>query len=262
MTSERPTKPVAETDKDERYRAPALDKGLDILELLSEQPRGLTRAEIVKAMGRGPSEVYRMLERLVARDYVSRSPEGDRYALTMKLFVLAHRHPPIRRLVTRALPLMDAFAREARQSCHLVAPDRDAAIVVAQASCPGSWEFGIRTGTRLDLLTTGSGLTLLAFQDAETTADAVARWQGTERAEALARLEPVLATYREAGHRIGESRQIQGVQDVSVPILSPEGSAIAVLTCPFIQRLDDDSGPGITRTLALLRNTAELLSLS
>jgi DNA-binding IclR family transcriptional regulator len=84
------------SEVDERYRARALDKGLDIFEL-SEQPGGLTRAEILKAMGRGPSEVYRMLERLVARDYVARSREGDRYALTMKLFVLGHRHPPVRR---------------------------------------------------------------------------------------------------------------------------------------------------------------------
>ncbi len=61
----------------DRYRAPALDKGLDILELLATEPGGLTRAEIVRAMGRGPSEIYRMLERLVARGYVSRSAEGD-----------------------------------------------------------------------------------------------------------------------------------------------------------------------------------------
>ena len=43
----------ADTSAD-RYRAPALDKGLDILELLSEYPDGLTRAEIVKALGRSP----------------------------------------------------------------------------------------------------------------------------------------------------------------------------------------------------------------
>ncbi|WP_262054467.1 helix-turn-helix domain-containing protein, partial [Burkholderia thailandensis] len=51
----------------ERYRAPALDKGLDILELLAEQKEGLTRTEITKELGRNASEIYRMLERLVAR---------------------------------------------------------------------------------------------------------------------------------------------------------------------------------------------------
>ncbi|MEP9397019.1 IclR family transcriptional regulator [Mesorhizobium sp. KR2-14] len=257
----RPAKTSDETAKDERYRAPALDKGLDILELLSEQPSGLTRAEIVKAMGRGPSEVYRMLERLVARDYVSRSPEGDRYALTMKLFVLAHRHPPVRRLVARALPLMDGFARDAGQSCHLVVADRDAAIVVAHASCPGNWEFGIRIGAHIDLLTTGSGQTLLAFQDEHSEAEIVARWQGTRMAEAFAGLVPALVGYRSAGHRIGESQQIRGVDDISVPILSPEGYAIAVLTCPYIQRLDNAQAD-ITQTLALLKDVATKLSLS
>ena len=45
---------------EDRYRAPALDKGLDILELLARQPQGLTRAEIVKKMDRNASEIYRM----------------------------------------------------------------------------------------------------------------------------------------------------------------------------------------------------------
>src|SRR5438477_4756401 len=70
----------------DQYRAPALDKGLDILELLSGAPAGLTRAEIVRELGRSQSEIYRMLERLVARHYVRRSLEGDRYSLSYKLF--------------------------------------------------------------------------------------------------------------------------------------------------------------------------------
>lgn len=257
----RPAYAANDQDKDERYRAPALDKGLDILELLSEQPGGLTRAEIVKAMCRGPSEVYRMLERLVARDYVSRSPEGDRYALTMKLFVLAHRHPPVRRLVARALPLMDGFASDAGQSCHLVVPEGGAALVVAHASCPGNWEFGIRIGAHIDLLATGSGQTLLAFQDEHSQAEATIRWEGTKLAIARSKLEPVLEGYRKDGHRIAESQQIRGVDDISVPILTPDGYAIAVLTCPYIQRLDDAQAD-IDQTLVLLKDVAAKLSLS
>lgn len=46
----------------DRYRAPAPDKGLDILELLSKEPSGLTRSEIVRAMGRSQREIHRMLE--------------------------------------------------------------------------------------------------------------------------------------------------------------------------------------------------------
>ena len=246
---------------EERYRAPALDKGLDILELLSEQAGGLTRAEIVKAMGRSPGEIYRMLERLVARDYVSRSPEGDRYALTMKLFVLAHRHPPVRRLVARAMPEMDGFARLIGQSCHLVALEGETAIVVAQASCPGNWEFGIRVGTHLDLLSTGSGLVLLAFQDPHAREELLVRWEGTENAVRLQASVAVLAACKAQGHRVGKSQQLAGVEDISVPVLSPDGYAIAALTCPFIHRLDQAS-PGATEALAALRALGQKLSLS
>lgn len=251
---------TAASKQEERYRAPALDKGLDILELLSEQPGGLTRAEIVKAMGRGPSEVYRMLERLVARDYVGRSREGDRYALTMKLFVLGHRHPPVRRLVARALPLMDAFSLAVRQSCHLVVQDRDAAIVVAQASTPGNWEFGIRVGAQIDLLATSSGQTLLAFQDEEAKEDTLARWAGTENAAAFAKLGAALAEYRRLGYRIGSSQQLRGVEDITVPVLAFGGRAVAVLTCPYIERLDHVAAD-IDQTLAALREVAATLSI-
>ena len=51
----------------EKYRAPALDKGLDIIELLASADEGLSQAEIAKALNRSPNEIYRMLDRLVRR---------------------------------------------------------------------------------------------------------------------------------------------------------------------------------------------------
>lgn len=45
-----------ETDESDRYRAPALDKGLDILELLAGVDSGLTQAEIAKRLDRSPND--------------------------------------------------------------------------------------------------------------------------------------------------------------------------------------------------------------
>ena len=41
----------------EKYRAPALDKGLDILELLAATEESLSQAEIAKALDRSPNEI-------------------------------------------------------------------------------------------------------------------------------------------------------------------------------------------------------------
>lgn len=223
----------------DRYRAPALDKGLDILEVLSEQPHGLTRAEIVKELGLGPSQIYRMLERLVARGYVARIAGGDRYALSMKIFLLATRHPPLRRLVAQAQPLMDDFARDMRQSCHLVVPEQGAGVIVAQASPTGHWEFRARIGGQLDLFTTGSGQALLAFQHPDRIAETLGLWGVRNARRRLREVAGQLEEVRRDGIRIAPSGQLVGVTDISVPVLAPGGDAVGVLTCAFIEHPED-----------------------
>ena len=117
----------------DRYRAPALDKGLDILELLAGIDGGLTQSEIARHLGRNPNEFYRMLDTLVKRGYVTKL-EGDRYSLTLKLFGLAQLHAPVRRLASYATPLMRELAEATRQANQLVVFDRGAAVVVAQSA--------------------------------------------------------------------------------------------------------------------------------
>lgn len=246
----------------DRYRAPALDKGLDILELLAHEPGGLTRSEIVRAMGRSPSEIYRMIERLVARGYVCRSQEGDRYALSMKLFLLVNAHPPVRRLVAQAQPLMDSFARATLQSLHLVTHEGPAAIVVAQASPPGNWEFRLRVGAQLDMLSTGSGQTLLAFQDATRRAEILAHTRadpGTLDPDLAAQLDEI----RTAGHRLAPSLQLVGVRDMSVPVLGPDGNAFAILTCPYVEHVGTfrNRALDVSDCLDRLRDLADALAL-
>src|SRR6218665_2210676 len=94
---------MTEAEELDKYRAPALDKGLDILELLASTEETLSQAEIAKSLDRSPNEIYRMLDRLVRRDYVRRT-SGDRYELTLKLFELAHARPPLHRLGSHAAP--------------------------------------------------------------------------------------------------------------------------------------------------------------
>jgi len=247
----------------DRYRAPALDKGLDILELLAEEPHGLTRGEIVKAMGRGPSEIYRMLERLVARHFVTRSLEGDRYALSLKLFVLSHRHPPIQRLVSHALPVMDRFAKAAEQSCHLGVYDRGNIVVVAQMHGPNNWGLSLRLGVKVNLVDTGSSHALLAFQSAVRRAEMLGEHEELEGEVRVpeSELECLLDAVRAQGYWQGDSLQAWGVTDLSMPVLGPRGDAIAVLTCPFIRRIDRHVGATVDEAREHLRAAVAELAL-
>jgi DNA-binding IclR family transcriptional regulator len=253
---------MTDSDDLDRYRAPALDKGLDILELLAREDEGLSQAEIAKALGRTPNEHYRMLERLVRRGYVTRNA-SDRYELTLKLFGLAHFHRPIRRLVSQAAPLMRALAARTLQANHLAVYDRAGVMVIAQMDAPGYWGIGLRVGARVGLFNTGSGHVLLAFRSPQERALMIAEQDGGEEEPPPrpADLEERLSQIRQRGYEVMPSLQTAGVYNLSTPVLGSDNAALAALTCPYITPLNRPKAPDIPETITMLQEAASALSL-
>lgn len=245
----------------ERYRAPALDKGLDILELLAGVDEPMSQAEIAKALDRSPNEIYRMLDRLVRRGYVLRT-NSDRYELTLKLFGLAHRHPPMRRLVSQSLPVMRRFAREAGQACHLVVYDRGSLMVIAQVDAPGYWGIAIRVGSHISMLNTGSGHVLLAYATPEERRLMLEEREQMPHEIWPEDLEQRLEQVRTRGYERMPSQQTTGVTNLSTPLMGPGGQALAALTCPHLQRLDNADMPDQDAVLALLQACAREIAAS
>jgi len=221
----------------DRYSAPALEKGLDILELLAGEPAGLSQTDIARRMRRSPSEIFRMLSVLEARGYVLRKKPEDRYRLTLRLFDLAHRHPPTRRLLDAALPEMSRLAQSTGQSCHLAVMHDQSVLMIADEESPHPLGFAVKLGARFPLLTTTSGLVLLAHQPPETRAwilKLAARAVPTSRRGGLdARLDGI----RAKGFEQTPSEKFVGITDISFPILDHTGIAIAALTMPYLTQL-------------------------
>ncbi|MDV7271615.1 IclR family transcriptional regulator [Thioclava sp. A2] len=254
---------MAETKDDTvRYRAPALDKGLDILELLAASSVALTQAEIAKGLNRGPNEIYRMLDTLVRRGYVTRSPEGDRFLLSLRLLVLADMHPPRRRLLDTAEPLMRLFAEKAEQSIHLAVLEEGDVVISSSFSAPGNWQLSLRIGAVVGLFNTGSGLVLAAFQSRQTRAKLMGlhRPVAGETIPDAKLFEETAAGIRACGHFIGQSQTAGGVDNFSFPILDPLGNAVAVLTCPYLRRIDAHTTPERERIISLLAEIAAEVS--
>jgi DNA-binding IclR family transcriptional regulator len=74
-------------------------------------------------------------------------------------------------------------------------------------------------------------------------------------------LRTILDGIRALGYWQGASQQAYGVTDISMPILGPQGDALAVLTCPFIKRIDRHVGSGLDATRELLARAASGLSI-
>lgn len=242
-------------DKGEKYRAPALSKGLDILEHLASEPDGKTQAEIAKTLGRTTSEIFRMLMVLRLRGYVQLNDEDDRYSLTTKLFEIAHRHPPIRRLTSIAGAAMQKLANQINQSMHLAILHSGRVMVIAQVDCNDNNITAVRLGAQINLFDTSSGRVLAAWMNDEDR-DALLSMAGKDdpgrRAEFLADLPKV----RAAGYAENDSYTIAGVINISAPIRDISGNVVAAITVPYVRRL---SG---TAVVPLDEARASLLALT
>jgi DNA-binding IclR family transcriptional regulator len=246
------TATLADTER-RAYSAPALEKGLDILEMLCRSEQPLSQKEIAQRLGRSVGEIYRMLTCLVERDYVAQIDDSS-YTITTKLFELSHVNPPTHRLLVEATPIMQRLAKELDQSCHLTVYSQGKQVVLAKIDTPSGMGFSVRAGSELDVLISASGRVLLAFQDDETRMLRIEEALERRPDQANPQIHNLLDTIRTTGFESIPSVQVRGLYAVAFPILDTRGHAIAALTVPYSERIDQTqrkSIPEVTQALGL-----------
>jgi len=225
-----------EKEENSAYSAPALEKGLDILETLCQCENGLTQQEIASRLGRNLGEIYRMLNCLVERNYVANV--GNTYSITSKLFQLSHYHPPTYRLLTEALPIMEGLSRAVSFPCDLRVYNNGSLTVIASIQPPNGLGFMTRVGSEIEVAPSASGLVLLAFQDPIIKEIRIKESLSNKSETEVEAFRNSLKEVAEKGFASIKSKQFAGLHAISFPILDMTGNAVAAITVPMLARID------------------------
>lgn len=242
-----------------RYATPALEKGLDVIELLAHQPAGLTKSQLARELNRTVSEIFRMLICLERRGYIAQVSE-ERYSLTLKLFQLVQEHPPTERLIVDALPVMKRLANETLQSCHLGVLEGEQVVILAQVNSPSHAGFNVKLGSTVDLMDSASGYVILAHQQKTDRERQVQEWKRRTKKKLPGNFEEHLEQIHATGFEQRASYMVKGVVNISFPILDPRGHALGALTIPYIQ--SSDSVMREARVIDRLRAAAREITLA
>ncbi len=229
--------PDTENGDKSSYAAPALEKGLDILELLAEVGEPLSTREIAERLARSKSEIFRMVFVLQQRGYLAREAGTDRLELSRRLFDLGIRTPAGRQLTSIVLPVMERFSEASGQVAHLVVLSRAQTVVLATTSGHLDASVIVRPGYGRPALDANSGLLILAFQS-KSRRDALMREasEADKRRLEAAETERIFEDIRALGHRVAASRDIMAVTDIACPVIGPGGHAEAAILVPCLQR--------------------------
>ena len=216
------------------YGAPALEKGLDVLELMADMSRGVTQSEIAQHLGRSLQEVYRVVMVLERRGFIQRRQGEEGLFLSSRLHDLSNRYPPLRRMLDVALPIMNSASMAAYQAMHVAVLDHLDIRVVAQVDSPAPLGFRLRVGTQNPASATASGRLLIAFQRPILKDWTLREIERATPAETMHMLTHRIETIHRRGYEMIAGEGLEGITDVSFPILDAEGHAIAALTMPFL----------------------------
>lgn len=144
------------------YDITALQRGLQILHLFSNSPRGLTAKEVATASKLPVSTVHRFLANLVSAGFLNRDAEGT-HCLGIACFAMgqaAAGQLDIRRL---SVPYLRQLNQQTRETVHLTVRNGLTAVYVEKLDSPEPLRIYSRIGAAVPLHCTAVGKIMLAY---------------------------------------------------------------------------------------------------
>src|ERR1700724_1133359 len=222
------------------YDITALQRGLRLLHLFSESPRGLT-AKQVAALSRLPvSTVHRFLANLVTTGFLNRDIEGTHH-LGIACFSIgqaAAGQLDIRRL---SLPYLRELNQQTRETIHLTVRHGLSAVYVEKLDSPEPLRIHSRIGAAIPLYCTAVGKVLLAYlppQERSAVLDRMEMHRFTSNtAGSPQELQTQLQLVRRNGYACDLEEHEAHIRCVAAPIWDHTGAVTASLsiTAPAVR---------------------------
>ncbi|GAA5156895.1 MULTISPECIES: IclR family transcriptional regulator [Amycolatopsis] len=212
--------------------ADMVGKALHVLSLLGEHPEGVGLSELARRAGYPVSTTHRLLSSLQDHGFARSDPGSKRYALGLRLFELGQQVSHARGFAGVALPVLRALTEQTGEPTLMAVLDGHHQVYVHSVQGPRQIQIRGEPGRRGPLHCTSMGKCLVAFAPhreelvASLELAALAPRTITSRAEFAREIESV----RARGYAVADEEHEVGIRAVGVPVLGPDGCAIAALS--------------------------------
>lgn len=227
----------------------SLEKAIEILQHLHEEPGGVGVTAIGRALDMPKSSVHRLLSALARRSLVERDTRGH-YRTGIGLVALGlgalEREP----VVAAARPVLESEAAALGETVFLVAARAGRLLVLDKAEGSGFLRAAPRVGAEVPVHATAVGKLFIAFGG-----DSVALPEGAferftpQTVGSTAALLLDVARAREQGFAVSREEWIPGLAVVAAPVLVRGRLLAAVALASSAQRFDELGAAALAQRL-------------
>lgn len=152
---------MADTDNDDRYTVPGLERGLRILAEFSRREPVLTAPEIARRLGVPRSTVFRLLVTLEQMGFVERTDDGRAHRLGLAVLRLGFEYLASLSITELGGPILERMRDDTGFAACLVVRDGRDIVYIQRAASASPFASSVNVGTRLPAHATVLGHVLL-----------------------------------------------------------------------------------------------------
>lgn len=227
-----------------RYIVPALAQGLGILSLFGSEAKSFTAPEIARRLSLPRTKVFRLLQTLMAMDYVRCGEDKRHFTLGPALLRGGFSYLASLDMVEVAQPILQRLRDETGLSSHMVIRDQREIVYVARFPARSTIASGVHIGTRFPVHATIMGrMTILDMDDKELVElfrDHPLQRFTPQTPTTLKALKALLAEDRVRGYAVSQAFFESGVSAIAAPVRDGAGRVVAAINVTAVNAHIDE----------------------
>jgi DNA-binding IclR family transcriptional regulator len=223
--------PLESLREHQPFRLPAVDRAMNLLELLATMPDGLTLSEISRKLHIPKSTTHYLIYTLTSRGYLQRTSNGH-YALGLRFADLANASVSAEiNLSKLAAPTLRQIAARSNLTATMSVLRGAEAVIISRSRSFQDTGGGAWVGHHLDVHCTAQGKALIA----SLPEDELNRLIGARELShytpktiySVTALKAHLSSIRVTGFATNDEEQVLGIRAVAAPVVDGLGTVIA-----------------------------------
>ena len=214
--------------------APALQRGLALLQALATRPNGATQSDLALHLKLPQTAVHRIALALEHLGYVQKHPATRTLRVTHKLLLLGQPHSGGRSLIEACMPSMREILELTNETTQLCVLAEAQCVILEQLPSRHPFKYVVDLGSRAPTQCCAPGKAMLAFlpePELKAALDQLTFQAFTPNsilsAEALL---PELERIRKAGYALDLAEHFEGIHCIAAPLLDAHGRPFAAIT--------------------------------
>ena len=202
-----------------------LSKAIQVIELLSGNPKGMALVDMSKTLGFPKSTIHHMLQPLLLNDYISQDDETKKYSLGLRFLEISSRILESFDIRERAKKYLIQLQEECHEVVHLYLLRNGKIVCIDKiGTAPGGLSISSYVGWSTEPHPSAAGKVLLSElsnkEIMDIYPDGMLTPYGKNTIRTLDQLFKELALVRQRGYAIDDEEYYEGVRCISVPVRS------------------------------------------